>query len=913
MIGLRRTRLENQDQAVYRAVIAYLQGRLRERATIDWALQLKTPQTVQRAAILDLIERTNPKDLGEPWLSAWSLIQETWEATPLLDAAVSAYGVRRRLSSGDRTGSVITQTIELVKPRLEVRALSKPDLYLRPRPSHPKTVSDLFSASLTSGELFDPAILELPTINEHAFLIALANGLESAVMAGLDLARRLGWQSKPHLWRIGQLNRVYYVPVNARPAGASEPDEFHQGIAPSVKLLHAVLMRLADVALSDAVAYVRRWKLIDSPVHLRLWAALSRDPRITPADEVGEWLLALDDRPFWNLINFPEVAELRARRFTELSNPPRRAIAARLRKGPPRNQWPKKTDATRVRRARQYWTVRELRRLEIGGATLSENDQAWLTDKMVTFPDLAQMAGIDAGFLEAPQAHYVQARPENRFDLLVGDERLKALEGALSSARSGWDDDPARGAADWIRCEGNASRLITDFESASDRGASAPRVWEQFGWTHSPAPHQGDADLDAQSLAEATRVLTLLGHLPATAARVAIEGISHWMQRWEQHISALPSTYAVWSNLWPIAVEVTNSAQPPEEAVDLNTVAPSVDDREPNDLDTLNTPVGRLVGAFLAACPQIQEGARPFGHAGNLRSMRDTIISSTRRSGLIVRRRLIEHLPYFLRADPEWAQELLIAPLLSDTVESLALWRAVARQTQFTDVLTSIGGPMSERAVDRRLGRETRQSLVFSLVVECLHALRDARPPAVPHSRIQQMLRSLDDEVRAYAAGTLRRLIEGVSSRRDGGATPPPTREALFEDSAAPFLKQVWPQERSLNTPATSKAFAHLPAACGEAFAAAVDAVERFLVPFECWSLIEYGLYGDEDGRAKLQRINDPQKAAALLRLLDHTVGAAEASVIPHDLSDALEQIRRVDPRLEGSANFHRLATAARR
>ena len=64
MIGLRRTRLENQDQAVYRAVIAYLQGRLRERATIDWALQLKTPQTVQRAAILDLIERTNPKDLG---------------------------------------------------------------------------------------------------------------------------------------------------------------------------------------------------------------------------------------------------------------------------------------------------------------------------------------------------------------------------------------------------------------------------------------------------------------------------------------------------------------------------------------------------------------------------------------------------------------------------------------------------------------------------------------------------------------------------------------------------------------------------------------------------------------------------------------------------------------------------------
>jgi hypothetical protein len=143
-------------------------------------------------------------------------------------------------------------------------------------------------------------------------------------------------------------------------------------------------------------------------------------------------------------------------------------------------------DATRVRRARQYWAARELRRLEVGGATLLENDQAWLTDKVAEFPDLAQMADIDAGFLEAPQAHYVQARPENRFDLLAGEERLKALEGALSSARSGWDDDPARGAADWIRCEGNASRLIADFESAPDHGASAPRVWEQLGWTHSP-------------------------------------------------------------------------------------------------------------------------------------------------------------------------------------------------------------------------------------------------------------------------------------------------------------------------------------------------------------------------------------------------------------------------------------------
>ena len=95
MIGLRRTRLENQEHAAYRAVIAFLEGRLRERATIDWALQLKTRQTVQRLAILDLIEQTNPKDLGEPWLSAWSLIQE----------AISGIQPRRRTSPRAQGGA----------------------------------------------------------------------------------------------------------------------------------------------------------------------------------------------------------------------------------------------------------------------------------------------------------------------------------------------------------------------------------------------------------------------------------------------------------------------------------------------------------------------------------------------------------------------------------------------------------------------------------------------------------------------------------------------------------------------------------------------------------------------------------------------------------------------------------------
>src|SRR6202042_2445816 len=120
----------------------------------------------------------------------------------------------------------------------------------------------------------------------------------------------------------------------------------------------------------------------------------------------------------------------------------------------------------------------------------------------------------------------------------------------------------------------------------------------------------------------------------------------------------------------------------------------------------------------LAACPRVGEGPPPFASNIAARTMRDIAIATAGRSGLIVRHRLIEHLPYFLRANPAWAQENLVAPLLADDANALALWRALARRTQFAEVLRIIGAAMLMRANDSRLGRQTRRSLVFSLVVE---------------------------------------------------------------------------------------------------------------------------------------------------------------------------------------------------
>ncbi|MBB3105239.1 hypothetical protein FHR87_003674 [Azomonas macrocytogenes] len=167
-----------------------------------------------------------------------------------------------------------------------------------------------------------------------------------------------------------------------------------------------------------------------------------------------------------------------------------------------------------------------------------------------------------------------------------------------------------------------------------------------------------------------------------------------------------------------IAVKATNSTPENSDDVDLSfTACSSDDDHEPMDPDTRNTHVGRLVDVFLEACPSLTEMPNPFDAKSNARQFRDVAIGALDRSGLIVRRRLIEELPYFLRADSNWTQQHLIAPLLKDDAASLAFWHAIARRTHFTKVLEIIGDVMAEKANDRRLGRETRQKLVFSLVI----------------------------------------------------------------------------------------------------------------------------------------------------------------------------------------------------
>ena len=901
MNTLQHTPAESRQSEVD-LVVAFLEDRLEERETIEWALQLGPDDDHKRRAILRLLNVPWGNNLREPWCTAWRLIEESWKGETDHRNRMPLAQIKQRLKSGDRSEGLISAIVKLVEPKLAVESYEIWQREFYNIPERPKTSRHLFHVKLTSGSLIDPASLDLQEITDRHFIDSLARALDAAVMHGLNIAS----QNKlvpPHLL----LRRVRYISKSDRGEILHEPDEFRSRISPSVKLLFAVVSRLTEIDRSTALAYVHRWKHNESPIYTRLWATMSHDSRITPPSEVADFLLDQDDRAFWDIDHFPEIGELRARRYHELDNSKQCKIIRRIRRKPPRNFWPRNVATERVERSRLYWAVRELKRIKVGGGKIPLKHEIWLKSNIHRFLELTQMNRVDVPFSINSTTQRASGDPEQSFDFLDGVDRLRKMEKALAAPRPDWGDSSADKARKWIKGSDNFLEILEDLESRPEGAEQFPRTWELFGWVHSP-PRDKDARSNTRDPhSEARRVMCLLEQMSDETMSNAIAGISHWLNAWEVYVVAKSNWSAVWLRAWPFAVELTDKTQEPFIVPNLNVLDQS-DTDEPDDLDVLNPPVGKLVSVFLEAIEGI---LRPFDSPGELQRVRDQVISTTGHSGLIAKYLMIEALEYFLRADRDWAMEQLVEPLQENDSQALELWRALGRRTQSKDVLCDIGEYLIGRTRDNRLDRTTRGSLAFSAVIESLHALRQNRDPAVAQERVQQMIRFLDEEIRAECARAITRYVSEVAEPSAENPNPP-NPETLYRCSARPFLRQVWPKERSLASPGVSEELARLPAIARGEFAEAVATIERFLVPFECWSMFDYGF--EKDGHmATPVIIDDKAKAKALLRLLDRTIGTAEEAIVPQDLGEALEQVRNVERTLVRTPEYRRLETVASR
>ena len=906
---------------------AFLASRLSERGTLDWALRLEPHRHAERFTVDDLLNGRPLPTVKEPYATAWRLIEESWahggtDRRP----SIAVHNIRKRLREGDRSAVLVSEIANLLAPCLEVKPLEDRPWAPVERPRRPRRVYELLSANLTSVNIRSDfgsrrEEIGLAEVCDKPFLTALASSLMAAVDRGIHIASRIYGEDDSSWGRPGKPARVYFVHVGdgtdaqARvESGGSEPDAFNRGIAPSVKFLHAAVLRIADIDRQAAMPFLWRWRFSDSSIYRRLWAASARDARLVSAEDVGNFIAALDENQYWDLNAFPEIAELRALRFKDLDHDRQAAIVRRLRSGPPRKYWRRDADEE-IRIARRYASALELRRIEVAGGSLPTRPRGWLLEALAEFPYLEDIS-IEHGFTDT-SIRWVRGPipgPAVRFDNLDGEARLRALEGALSGGRPHWEDSAGAQARAWIQNPEQADQLLSDLESCADSAEEYPHVLDCFAWFHTPPlPHHGGGPRRNASI-EAERVLGLMGEVSEATLVTAIGGICHWLHAWHRPALRSESGGNLWLRAWPIAVNTTNMAHQDQDD-EFATLFRSLgsEERIP-DVDTLNTLAGKLVRAFLGAFLPVDEIEHTFvdGHIG--REMRDCIIEAPGHSRLIGRCLLIESFPSFLQANPEWTNQNLLSLLSRDDVQSILLWRAVASDQLHTHALTVIGDDLLQKVRDARLGERAREVLIFSVVFEDLRAFRENRDAAVPCARLSQMLRFADEEIRTCTARAVRIYQDEEPEKAERSRSA----AEVFRSAVRPFLQQAWPQERSLGTPTVSQELSGIPAVSGEAFVETVEEIERFLMPFDCWSMFDYGFYdngetGDEITPQLATMIDDEPKGHALLRLLDRTIGDAQIAVVPHDLSLALERIETVAPKLARDPAFLRLSAAARR
>ena len=875
------------ERIAAQCVFTFARTRLEEEATITWARRLPTTDHSSQRVLRRLLSRraTRGEPLTEPWYTAWHLIQESWRGSAYFDldaARLVTFEICKRLERGDRSLALAEKIAEFARPSVRLDDPWQSLNVERAQNARPISWDQLFRAELRTADVSELRRVDLSSVEEVDFLSYLIQCLEGAVDRGVALGSWIHAKENSNVLGLSGPQLVYFV--------GDGPDQSMEdvarGIAPSVKLLHAAVERLAEVDPKAASKLVRRWRRMGGFVHRRLWASLARNEQLVTPTELQDALLRSEDREFWLVDRYPELAEVRALRFRDFEPQTQDALLRRLRSGPRGALWPD-VDADRLNAWSLRTAVREVGRIREATGTLPSEVEEWIDAKSAELADLEHEAGAPGadgdGSVGTEELQLNRDLNAHRgSDLLAELDRQLATEGPFHQG-------PATA---WLETE--FATVLAAMMGQAGQGLDFPHLWKALVQRHLPPGDDSSDPAARDAAATATELLRLVERLDDTTLQAAVSQIVRWWSKWAALIPADGQAHRAWLRLWPHAATLVKgrSSNMAFESEMANTPA--------GDLGRIAWQFARHLGQekrlsddpefgrILAAISNAPGRAKPLGLAY-----------------------MVCRISWFLHIDQSWAERQLVPALTERSEHSILLWDAFCRLGLSCGIPKILAGgamEITERTEQPGLSTWSRQRLVSSLVLDALASfLQDERKPVVETVQLQQLLRRLDGEMRRVCALELWRCL-----RNRGQKSPGP--EGFFRKAVAPFLAQVWPQERDLVSRGVGHFMAGIPAASRGEFVAAVDAVERFLVRGSVRSHIEYGFHGEEDGRPLLEIILDTEeKAAALLRLLHRTVGSGEHAITPMGLDELLARVRKVAPPLVQRPEFAHLMTLVQR
>lgn len=865
---------EGAERAVFNATLEFSLRRMSDPAMIAWALGLESFHQSEQAAIRQALIVLDGK-LKPAFRDAWRWVVHSWESK-----VGQSYSRSDRYLAG-RDGVSVTSAAEFlrlivaaVSPRLIVASQEWEEGTRTPRV---KSFRDLVRFSIRSYEWISAREAHLDRIREQGLTHEAALLLNSALLDTLVMADRVGLITEAYDPTCSMLSRVYFTQNG--PGDQHDDDQYTQGCAPCVKLLFAIVSMLADDNDELARQIVNSWAPQRWQLHRRLWAAAARDTRLVEADALAGFLRGASQREFWSVGRYPEIAEVRARRWNSFNGADQRALERRICKGPPASLVSRHIPQYERVAAIQRRALIEVRRIRALGGTFSQGVVEWLETMDGRFPPDAAADPLTEGFGFGVRVGSIELVRGDHYSHLERENLLPALQRDLSTDQM---SDAHDSAVHFISTR-------TDFvlQIFVQQRGSFPRVLEMIAYELRPSD---DKDISEEDRIEpGRRFCELLSSTSAEDLAFAVESLTFWLQRWAFVLRRHPLFPRTWLRLWPIALTHPVPGDP-------DAVRPE---------DILSLPSASMAAAIINGRPVISEGASPF-RTPPWDEVLARLGGELGDHQLPVLAILLRAVAYFFKAEPEWTMRCLVEPLRHAAVGKSLLWDAFARPSWLPprEVTLAVKAELLAAVLDPLLPESTRQNLATYVTHVRIRCRLDETATPIEDTEIQQILRRGGTSVRKTVALV---LLNYLRNKED-----PLSAEERFDRIVVPFFRAVWPQERTLASPETSEHLAALPIAAGQRFVQAVELIAEFLSPFDCWTLSDYGAY-DEDPRAGIAVVRGPAAAEAFLTLLDRTIGGTERAVVPYHLDRALDFISRQSPLLVRSAEFQRLLSLARR
>lgn len=821
-------------------------------AAVWWAARGGTPHPTLLSLIKERLGAEN--DLSTPARRFWRVYVEI-ARDQKFDPGYRSYEFDEELKAQGWTAATFRSFERLVRPSFEIG----PPLLSAPRPpeggwadqSLSRVAEIKVGVTIWSGGTAVVSKEALPRVT-------------AIVRRSLERIAEMLDESTVLFWRTPTLH----------PTG--EPGEnHHHGRKEQLFLIFAALMReLAEVDVDAARRDLDGWDIGERYFFAKLFLYVATLPGLVTADRFYAGLLAIGDDAFWDSYVRRELLFALRARWGELDTKQRHAVERRIVLGERRD-----TDESENRRRRRRSTAATMFRwLQLNGRELTDRTAALL-------PRLARAeeGWTDAWAWNAADSLGMRGGVIRRITEPQGLEQTTPAKIVALAEQLSTDD--IRMLQDHRPFDGlvgkSPTRALLALRIEARHGRHPARFWRSLlsNW---PDDAPGRAT----------------GLLGMTLVRLPTEpfiDLRHYVPDWVQKI--VPPLIAAGDVTGDrildgvVAKFATAAPDVLESGIGFSTIGGVPQERSHVSVSkAINSPAGKLAETVFSLVPKRLRRDRAFP-----RKLRGRIALLLRLPGhgashaaCLVARRL-SWIEYW---DRRWSDELL--PLFEvDQPLAEAVWHGLAHDRH---VLTPEAQAKLKLAMLRLLSGEApwamdrteEHYLVGRMVVLCDWP---QEAPILSFGDARQVLMRCDDEDRAAALTAVAELLE---------------EGRPWQAFAGPFLAAAWPRQLRFRSEATSRAFARIVEAAGDAYPDAVAAVVPFIRPVAHLDVFTYRLGKADDGNGFVRRY-----PASVLALLDAIVGE-DRTTLPWNMRTLLDALVEAEPTLQDSAGWQRLVALAR-